>query len=192
MKRMIVLALAVVGMCMATTASASANLFHASKTGKLLGLSEGTQVFTTSSGGTAVKCEHAATTGTVTALLALHQLVTVVYTKCTVEGFPADITPAQFLLSADGLAAVENTITIVALLPVILGGTCTIKVGPQDLGTSKYDKDPLNSAALLQLAAVTGITSTGSGGACGTGELIGGTYTGNNLIILDGGSLSWL
>ncbi len=190
MKRMIVVALAVLGVCMATTASASAHLFHASNTGKLLGLSTNNQIFTAFAGAkTPVTCTHAATTGTVTALLALHQLVTVTYSKCEAFLSPTTISPAEYLLSADGLAAIVNTIEI----KVGGFGNCTIKVLPQDLGTVKYETDPSNSAALLELSAVTGIKSDGSGGECGTNNT-GGTYTGNNLIRLDGapGIISWL
>jgi hypothetical protein len=189
MKRRIVVALAVLGVCMVTTASASAHLFHATKLGTLLGQQTGSQVFTTKTGGLPVACTSAVTTGSVTALLGLHQLVTVTYTGCTVLSIvKADISPAVYLLSADGLAAIEKTIEI----KILGSGTsnCSIKVLPQDLGTVKYKTDPSNSAALIEESEVEGITSDGSGGECGTANT-GGTYTGNNLIRLDGGSLGW-
>jgi hypothetical protein len=186
-RRIIVVALAVLGVCLAATASASAHLFHASKTGKLLGLSEGNQVFTPKAGGAEVICKHAVTTGTITALLGLHQLVTVVYSNCAVLGQTTHISPAEYLLSADGLAAIVNTIfiNVLGLAP------CQITVKPQDLLHVAYDTDPLNSAALLELSLVHSIVSTGSGGGCGTNNT-GGTYTGNNLVFEDGGALGWL
>ena len=190
MKRIIVVALAVLGVCMTATVSASAHDFTASKLGTLLGKQTGNQVFTTTSGGSAVTCTTAATTGSITALLGLHQLVSVFYSGCTVPlANKVDISTAKYLLSADGLAAIESAITI--KVETILGN-CTITVDPQDLGTVKYDTDPSNSSALLELSAVTGIVSLSSGEPCGPkGTLTGGTYTGNNLIIEDGGSLSW-
>ncbi len=186
MKRMIVVALAVLGVCMAATASVSAHEFHASKTGKLLGLSTSSWVFTLKTGGGAVTCKHVTTTGTITALLALHQLVNVFYSGCEAFLSPMEIGTAKYLLSADGLAAIENTIVI----KVGGVGNCTITLKPQDLGTVKFKTDSSNSAALIEESAVAGIVSTGSGGECGTNNT-GGTYTGNNLIFEDGGSLSW-
>ncbi len=188
MRRMIVVALAVLGVCMAATASASAHLFHATAApGTLLGLQTSNQIFTTEAGGKEVICKHATTTGTIKEKLGLHQLVEVVYTECTVAGFTADISPAQYLFSADGLAAIENTIVITALIPFV---GCSIKVGPQDLGTVKYEN---KGTEIIETSSVKGIVSTGSGGECG-GAHTGGTYEGTNLIMEAGAgnSLNWL
>jgi hypothetical protein len=192
MRRISVVVFAVLCVCMAATTSASANLFHASKTGKILGLATSTQIFKTGAGA-AVECEHAAITGTVTELLGLHQLVEVIYSKCLAGGVAtAHITPALYLFSADGLVAVENTI-IITVLKTILTAQCTIKVGPQDLGTIKYEADPGNSSALLELTFVKGIKSVSSGEPCGpAGESVTGTDEGGSLLRLDGGSLGWL
>jgi hypothetical protein len=193
MKRITVVAFAVLCVCMAATASASAHLFHASKTGKLLGSATSEQVFLTEPGGNNVTCTKAATTGTVTELLALQQAVEVVYSGCTAFSFVnVDISPAKYLLSADGLAAITNTITIL-VLKTFLNEDCTITVHPQNLGTVKYNTDKPNASAILQLSEITGILSLSSGGKCGTaGDHSGGTYTGSNLIILDGGAIGWL
>lgn len=182
MKRMIGVALAVLGVCMVATASASAFLFHATLVpGTLLGKATNTQKFVAFSGSGTVECTSATTTGSITQKLALTQLVTVVYSSCAAFGFPTSISAAKYVLSADGLAAIENTIVI------SVKGVCTITVKPQDLGTVKYKNSGNN---ILEESAVTGITSTGSGGVCG-GANTGGTYTGNNEVSEDGGILSW-
>jgi hypothetical protein len=187
-KRMIVVALAVLGVCMAATSSASSHEFHATLLGgELLGsaFNGSIQKFVPFSGGGAVECKKATTTGLVAALLGLHQLVSVFYSECTAFGVTkVHISTAKYLLSADGLAAIENTILINVLSP----GNCTITVHPQDLGTVLYTT---KGTELIEKSEVTGIASLGSGGLCGTADNLGGTYTGENLIIEDGGSLGW-
>jgi hypothetical protein len=187
MKRMIVVALAVVGVCMTATASASAHLFHSTlDSGTLLGLQTTVQIFIPFSGAGKVECRHATTLGSITALLGLHQLVTVHYSECEAFFQPVTISPAQYLLSADGLAAIENTIVIQA------GGlaNCTLTVKPQDLGTVKYQTV---GTEIIEESSVKGIVSTGSGGSCGTNNT-GGTYEGSNLVMEAGAgmSITWL
>jgi hypothetical protein len=192
MKRITVVAFAVLCMCMAATASASAHLFHASSTtGKLLGLSDGPQVFTPGSGGE-VSCAHAVVSGTVTQLLGLHQLVQVNYLNCLANGVATThVTPALYLISADGLVAIENTIKLL-VLKTIITPHCTITVGPQNLLHLVYHTDPLNASALLVLALAHSIKSVSTGEPCGpAGELTGGTYLGNLLVDLEGGSIGW-
>jgi hypothetical protein len=186
MKRIIVVALAVLGVCMAVTASASAHLFHATLLGgELLGLSTGTQIFKTKAGGAAVECSHAVTLGLVAALLGLHQLVTVNYSGCLEAGIVRiHISSAQYLLSADGLVAIEKTIKILVLGPPL---HCSITVPPQSLLGVTYKNSGKN---IVEESKVHSIVSTGTGGECGTANT-GGTYTGNNEISEDGGTLSW-
>ncbi len=184
MKRIRVVALAVLCVCLAVTASASAQQFHATVApGTLLGKALNVQKFVPFAGAGTVECTTAATTGSITAALSLHQLVTVNYGSCKAFGFVnVDIGPAKYLLSADGLAAIEGTIGINVL------GICTLTVKAQDLGTVKYKNSGKN---IVEESAVTGIVSTGSGGVCGTANT-GGTYTGNNEVSEDGGgTLSW-
>jgi hypothetical protein len=190
MKRITVVAFAVLCLCMAATANASAHEFHASSLGAILGLSTNTQLFTTP-GGT-VDCAHAVTTGTVTQLLGKHQLVNVAYLNCTAGGglATAHVSTAHYLLSADGLAAILLTIKIL-VLKTFLTPHCTITVGPQNLGTVKFDS---NGTDILQLSEVHSIKSVSTGEPCGgtNEETTNGTYTGSNLVKLDGGSLGWL
>ena len=165
-------------------AGASAQSFHASKTGNLKGKATSNQVFTTAAG--KVTCEEATTTGTVTALLSLHQLVDVIYGKCTAFGLGGvDVSLALYLFNADGgLAKLENTVTITSLI-----AGCTIVVlGGQDLRTVKYKNVGKN---LVEESEVAGIVSHGSGGLCGSGTSTTGTYVGNNEIELVGGEVSW-
>jgi hypothetical protein len=179
---------------MAATASASAHLFHASTTGKLLGLSDGPQIFTLKAGGSAFECNHAVVSGTVTQLLGLHQLVEVKYLNCTFGGGLATMhfSPALYLLSADGLVAIENTIKIL-VLKTVLTAHCTITVHPQNLLHWVYHTDPENAKALLVLSLVHSIRSLSSGEPCGpAGESTSGTFAGNFLVDLEGGSIGWL
>ena len=184
MKRIIVVALAVLGVSMAAAASASAQSFHATVVpGTLLGRATSNQVFTPFAGAGTITCKNAFTEGKATVTLGLHQLVSVFYSSCTAFGvFNVGISTAKYLLSADGLVAVENTIEIG------IEGVCEITVKPQDLGTVKYKN---SGKSIVVESSVTGIKSEGSGGPCGGPTNTGGTYTGNNEISEDGGAFSW-
>jgi hypothetical protein len=184
-RRIKILTIAVLGVCVlgvAGVAGASAQQFHASKTGTLTGKATNTQVFNTGSG--AVECTKAFSSGTVTAVLALTQLVTVQYTGCTAFGFiNTEITPAQYIFNADnGEVKIENTITITPA-----GAGCKVTVGPQSLKTVKFKN---SGSKLIEESAVKGIVSTSTGGLCGSSGS-SGTYTGNNEIELIGGTISW-
>jgi hypothetical protein len=186
MKRMIVVALAVLSVCMAATASASAHDFTATvNPGTLLGKQTGVQVFTPKAGGAAVECSTATTLGSITALLGLHQLVHVIYGGCLVAGIAkVHISLALYLLGADNLVAILNTIKILVLAPPL---HCTITVPPQHLLGVTYKNSGNN---IVEESKVHSIVSTGTGGQCGTANT-GGTYTGNNEVSEDGGTLSW-
>jgi hypothetical protein len=164
--------------------SASAAFFHASKTGTLTGKNDGLQTFNTGTGAGAVECTKAASSGTATALLTLVQLIQETYTGCTAFSFAeVKINTADYLFNADnGLVFLDNTLKI----EIPLAG-CEVVVPPQDLFTVTYDN---TNNKILELSNVHSIKSTGSGGDCkGAGS--SGTYVGNNLLELEGGSLSW-
>jgi hypothetical protein len=186
-RRIKTMALTAVGVCAlsaAVVSSASAQQFHASKTGTLKGVQLNTQVFNTGSGAGSVECKKAATSGRVTSLLALSQLVIVVYSECKAFSFVnATITPAHYLFSADnGLVKLDNTITITPE-----GAGCHVTVHPQDLKEVKF----VNSGGkLIEESNVKNIASLSTGGLCGGNSAIG-TYVGNNDIELEGGTLSW-
>jgi hypothetical protein len=162
-------------------ASASAALFHASKTGKLVGKATNTQTFTTGAG--TVECTKAASSGTATALLTLVQLIQVTYSGCTAFTFvTVEINTADYLFNADtGLVFLDNT------LKIVIPKVCEVVVPPQSLLQVTYDN---TSKKILELSNVHSIKSTGSGGVCG-GANSTGTYVGNNLLELEGGELSW-
>lgn len=185
MRQMRILSVAVVSVCVlgiAMVANVSAQQFHASTTGKLLGKQLGNQVFETGAG--TVTCTTAASTGTATALLVLTQLIETKYSNCTAFGFAeVKINTAKYLFSADnGQVTLDNTI----LIEVPLGG-CSVSVPPQALKQVVYDN---SNKKIIELSKVTGIQSTGSGGLCGGTNTVG-TYTGNNQLELDGGTVSW-
>ncbi len=179
-----VMAVCAVSVAVASSASAATE-FHASKTGELKGTQLNTQKFKTN-GGT-VECTKAATSGTVTTLLAQRQLVTVEYTGCTAFGLAATVSLAKFVLDAtNGSSAVENSIVI--NVPV---GACTVTVSPSGNGTLKAITYKNSAGKIIEESAVTGITYTSSGGVCGTSGA-NGTYTGTNDVELVGGTISWV
>lgn len=167
-------------------ANASAASFEASKTGNLKGKALNTQIFTTNGG--EVKCTTAATTGSVTELVASHQKVKVQYSGCTAFTFASvSITPAEYDLHANGEVDILNTITITVSPPLL--PKCTVTVGPQTgLKAVSYKN---NSGKIIEESAVTGITYTSSGGACGSSGS-NGTYSGNNEVELEGGTLKFI
>jgi hypothetical protein len=168
-----------------TAAGASAAQFTASATGTLTGNQTGTQVFTASAGGTKITCTKAHTTGTIVSTAAASQHVTVAYSGCTVDTIfnpSATVTPATYLLFADG--TVEIVSPIVIHVP-ILGCTTTVE-GKQKVGKASYDNE---GGKIKQTSAVTGIKST-STGACPSGTT--GEYSGTNLVErVGGGTLTW-
>ncbi|HEX5852696.1 MAG TPA: hypothetical protein VFY36_06355 [Solirubrobacteraceae bacterium] len=166
----------------AVVSIASAQKFHADKTGALKGKQLGNQVFLTGAG--TVTCTTASTSGTVTSLLALHQLVEVKYSGCTAFGFiKTHITPALYLFNADnGLVQLENGVLINPL-----GAGCEVHLAPQHLLGVAFQN---TNKKIVEISKVHSIKSQGTGGVCG-GANTTGTYTGNNQIELEGGTIEW-
>lgn len=163
--------------------AASAASFEASKVpGNLKGKATTTQVFTVNGG--KVECTTATTTGKVVESPAAAQKVTVNYSGCKAFGFVSvTISPAEYNLHAAGTVDILNTITI------NVAGSCTVTVGPQSgLKTVSYEN---KSGKILEKSAVTGIKYTSSGGFCGTSGT-NGTYTGNNEVEEEGGTLKFV
>jgi hypothetical protein len=176
------LALAVVS---AAGAQAAAR-FTASAAGKTIkGVQNGDQTFTASSSAPAVICHKAATEGTTTGTEATSQEVTVHYTECHVAtiGSPsATVSKATYDLAASGSVTITEPIEIAVSA---LG--CHTTVEAQTVGSASYDN--LSGGKIEQTSAVTGIHSTSSGGLCPSGTT--GTYSGNNIVELPGGTISW-
>jgi hypothetical protein len=166
--------------------SASAGLlFIGEPVGALiLGHALTNQVFKTAAGKEVV-CTEATTHGKIAELRSLFQLVTVNYGGCKAFGQKTTITPAQYLFSADGLVLIENTVTITV---EELGFNCKVKVAPQDLQKVSYKN--VGTTKLEEVSEVTGITSTTTGGFCGSESKVG-TYSGNSELLVDatGGSV---
>jgi hypothetical protein len=166
--------------------SASASLFLVHPTGKILGEAVNPQVF--KAGEATVSCSKADVSGTATALRSLTVLVAVLYGTCKLGTLGANVTPAaQFILNADLLAAVENTVTI-----EVPEAKCSISIGPagnQALNSVHYGNE---GSDLKVNALVKGITFTTTGGLCGAaGE--NATYNGEFKVMsaLAGGVVRW-
>jgi len=179
--------LAVVAFALSAIGAANASAvptFTASATGSLTGKATNTQVFKTSGG--EVKCNTAATSGTITSTASPEQHVTVNYSGCTAFGFPVHITPATYLFTANGEVHIKNTITLEVTVPFL--PDCHVTVGPQTRKSVGYVPNGNN---LIVSANVTGIVYTTTGGACGSSGNAG-TYTGNNEVSrVGGGSVGW-
>ncbi len=184
-KRIAGVALTVTGVCAIAVASASAQLFHATVIpGLLLGRATNMQLFKPSASSGEITCKNAFTEGAVSVALGLQQLISVFYSKCTAFGVftSVKISAVKYLLSADGLVAIKNTFEIE------VEGVCEITVNPQDLRTAKYKN---SGKSLVVESNISGITSEGDGGPCGTTNT-GGVYLGSDEISEDGGgTISW-
>ncbi len=176
----------------ASSSASAATLFLASTTGTLLDTNagKGNHVFKTGSEGTAIECKKELSTGTVTSLDTKEQLEDVIYEECnavTLLGeFPATVSLALYVFHAAGTVDIENEITIT----VPIAG-CNVKVKKQNgLKSVTYSNiEPNTGHGDVELSAnVSGISSLGSGGACG-GTSTTGTYTGKSLVHLDGGEI---
>jgi hypothetical protein len=160
--------------------------------GLVLVLSDNTQVFTAFSGGTPIECEHFRGHGVASngkAMSTKEITVTGQYNQCFASIFPATVSPAEFLLNADGSLAVVGK-PIVITVPA---AGCSIKVSNGGANTNLRLLLYLNlKEDLLVHVEIGKLTSISSGGACGTaGEFTEGTYRGLLLAWIDGGTLRW-
>lgn len=174
----VIVAASAFNVALTSTASAVV-LFHASKTGTLKVTGLNSQVFNTGAG--TIECKVTGS-GRVTAFLTLRLLLLEQYSGCVAFGF-AEISsnPADYLVDAsNGLVFFDNTVKFE--LPL---AACSISLPPQNLFKESYD----NSAGkVIDLSALTGVKSIGSGGLCG-GANTTGTWTGNSEIELVGGTI---
>jgi len=180
---------AVLALSAVSASGASALLFMASKTGTLKGKALNAQLFKTGNGAT-VECSTAATTGTVTETTSKTQLVKVAYSGCKIGSSTATVSPeADYLFMIEpNFVKLENTVTITTTV-----GKCKIEVKPEgneDLTSVAYKN---NSGKIIEETTVSKITSNtveGTESVCGKhGESKEGTYTGNNEIELEGGTI---
>jgi hypothetical protein len=160
-------------------AGASAASFEANQTGTLSGHGTTPQVFTTGAG--EIRCTTATASGNVEALSSETLKVTIGYSGCTAFGsVPATVSSAEYLLHANGLEDVLNTITF----SVPFAG-CSITVGPQTgRGTVSYSS---SGGRLIATSGISGVTYTTSGGLCGSSGS-NGTAGGAGEFALNGGA----
>ncbi|HEX5853883.1 MAG TPA: hypothetical protein VFY36_12425 [Solirubrobacteraceae bacterium] len=160
----------------------------------VLVLNDNTQLFEFEPGGTGIECEHFkghAIASNGKAMTTKEITVTGLYTKCFFgEIFPMTVTPAEFLLNADGSVSVVGK-PIVLTIPE-LGCSIKINSGPpnNNLRLILY----LNLAQdVLAHVEIEKIASLGSGGLCGDAsvEKTELHYTGLWLISVHGGTIRW-
>lgn len=174
-------------------ASASAQVFKASKTGALTS-EGGTQTFKTH--GMTVRCKKVKDSGTVTSTETSEQAVVADYEECEIGATPVTISAADYTFHAAGTVDVTKEITIEATGSPAL---CTIKVPAQSgLSTVTYKNV---SGKIEVVAVVTNITSSGKGTLEEEGKKLceytqaeetKGEYKGDSVSTLTGGTLEWV
>jgi hypothetical protein len=178
LKKLAVVAVAVFALSVVAVASASAAQFTAEETGPIHGDALSPQVFVTDAG--EVICETATTTGTVTALAAPSQEVTVHYEDCLAFGFVGvEISPATYEFTAEGM---DNNVHILSAITINIPlAGCHVTVPAQTVGTVTFEND---NGALIERSNVGGIHYIGSGGLCGSAgvEKTNGTYEGDSTV----------
>lgn len=170
---------AVCAVCAIGAANASAK-FTASAVGTLHGHAEATQVFNTGTGAGNVECSTATITGAITATEPTQQEMTVHYSDCSAFGFPGvHISTATYLFTTSGEVHLLEPITI-TLTKTLFTAHCTVTVKAQTLNKVDYTTTgtPGVNSHVTITPTITGIHSVASGGPCGSGTSIGGTYTG--------------
>jgi hypothetical protein len=116
-------------------------------------------------------------------LQALRILVVIDYEKCTAFGLAAVVHPVHYLIDANGLVTLVNTVLVTA-------PSCTVTVPAeknQSLNSVLFHNNPANRGILL-LAHVSGVTSVGVGAACTYAEESNGIATGTIHITYDSSS----
>jgi len=163
--------------------------------GLVLVLSTNPQVFTAAAG-LEIICQHFgahAIASNGKAMTTKEFTLTGLYSNCKTEGAVktgATVTPAEFLINADGSIAVLKSLVIT--VPEFIN--CSLKViGGAPNNNLKTIKFLNNPSDLLAHVEVINIESLGSGGACGepTVAKTEGTYRGLLLASVDNGTLRW-
>ncbi len=160
----------------------------------VLVLSDNNQIFKTEPMALAVECEHFGGHGILSngkAMTTKEFTVRGLYTKCLAGGLaPATVTPAEFLVNADGSVSVVGA-PIVITIPAL---GCSIKISNSAANTNLRLILYLNlKEDILAHVEISKINSEGSGGECGELGKVKpeGSYTGLLLIRVDGGTLQW-
>jgi hypothetical protein len=187
----------VIGLCLVamftvgavSEASASAHEFIAKPVGAAITATASTnQVFTINAGET-VCTALKVTKGTVPAEKSEKQIVTIKYEGCLALGQKTTISEAEYEFNANGFAKVLKPITITV---EELGFNCKVEVPVAKNEKLEVIKFANATASTISLEAkVTKITYTTSGGFCGAGGE-NGTYNGNALVGVTGGTVQWI
>ncbi len=155
----------------------------------LLATADDPQIFFTPANGLEVECKSVKLLppDTTPALRFLSILITVDYETCDIPSISANATvhPVQYLIYANGLVRLENTVLILAPL-------CTITIPAaknQSLNTVKFDNQ--KDGSLLLLVRVKGVTSSGAGVGCTYAEEDKGGYEGDIRVVAHGGTIRW-
>lgn len=162
--------------------------FIAKNTGQLKDRGTSAQTFTTGGVGS-VECQTEISEGKVSQLKETQTKEQVKYSSCKAFGFPAQVSPAEYVFNINGTTSVTNTITI-----KVPGAGCEITVTPQEnqnLKAVTYSNVSGQVKEVEVKAEVEGITSTIKGSAllCGTSNKTG-KYKGTAIAGLpSGGSL---
>jgi hypothetical protein len=109
---------------------------------------------------------------------------TIKFEGCKAFGLAATVSPTKALSTAEGGVSLLSTVTVKAV-------GCEVKFPSaknQNLFTIKYKN---TSKAIEKVAAIAGITSTGTGAACTHAEESRGTLEGDAIVGLIGGTLEW-
>ena len=165
-------------------ASANAHEFLASSTGKLSVKVLGTSVVATAAGN--VECSGASLReGEVKTTKAASLLSTIEFEKCKGFGLAATVSLVKVRSTAEGSVSLLETVTVIGG-----GGTCVAQFPSaknQNLGTVKFKN---TNKGIEKLANISHITSTGAG-SCAYIEESSGTFVGDALVNLIGGTLDW-
>jgi hypothetical protein len=164
--------------------------------GLILALSVNSQVFEAAAG-TDIVCAHFRGHGIASngkAMTTKEVTIRGVYTSClAVKGsFGASVTPAEYLIGADGSVGVITT-PIVVTIP---GLNCSLKINNgapnNNLRLLLYLNQATDILAHIEAKNITSLVF-GGGGVCGEEgqEKTEGTYRGLLLVSVDGGTLHW-
>lgn len=175
-------------------ASASAEEFIASKTGKLNGRATTNQEFKTGTGATVV-CKEVKPGGEVTQLKFKELATTFVFTACTISGIgTATVSLDDFTIII--FPILGSYLSDVAISASVLGVKCKISIpAGQSVGSKSGELEVGNDSGKLLVGnkimkIADEITESNSKSLCGeVGEKKEGTYTGDYEIELEGGTL---
>jgi hypothetical protein len=160
--------------------------------GLVLVLSDNEQVFHAETGGAAFECEHFGAHGIASngkAMTTKEITLRGLYSKCFVLGsIPTLVSPAEFLLNADGSISILKAIVI-----TVHELKCSIKVSASPPNTNLRLLLFLNQKEdLLAHVELGKLVSLSSGEPCGAPNVEHeGDYRGLLLAFVDGGTLQW-